>query len=261
MEDIDPPREERGASKAIYDALSQHGLASDEAILVQSQQLDHYANAIDQLTFAIYPCSCNRHRIKALNGIYDGHCRRHFLSTGEATALRLKIDQLPIKKQIEAESYDDIFQGRQQQSLAQSVGDFILRRKDNLFAYQLAVVVDDIRQKITHVIRGYDLLESTPRQRYLFMMLGSQPPEFGHIPVATNSQGQKLSKQHHAKPLDLNQPLQNLYDALNFLNLTVPREITDSQHGVQQLLDWAVDHWHRALVAGKDKIVVDDRFY
>ena len=93
------------------------------------------------------------------------------------------------------------------------------------------------------------------------MMLGSQPPKFGHIPVATNSQGQKLSKQHHAKPLDLNQPLQNLYDALSFLNLTVPREITDSQHGVQQLLDWAVDHWHRELVAGKDKIIVDNRFY
>ena len=261
MEDIDPPREERGAREAIYDALNRHGLASDETVLVQSQQLNHYANAIDQLAFAVYPCNCNRHRIKALSGIYDGHCRRHCPSIGEATALRLKIDQLPVKKRIEAESYDDIFQGRQQQSLAQSVGDFILRRKDNLFAYQLAVVVDDIRQKITHVIRGYDLLESTSRQRYLFLMLGSQPPEFGHIPVAVNAQGQKLSKQHHAKPLDLNQPLQNLYDALNFLNLTVPAEITDSQYGVQQLLNWAIDHWHRGLIAGKQQIIVDNRFY
>ena len=145
--------------------------------------------------------------------------------------------------------------------MAQSVGDFIVRRKDKLFAYQLAVVVDDIKQQITHVIRGYDLLSSTARQRYLFLMLGSQPPEFGHIPVAVNAQGQKLSKQHHAKALDLNNPLQNIYDALAFLNLPIPAEITDSNCGVKQLLNWAIVHWQRKLIAGKQRAAVHERFY
>lgn len=261
LEDIDPPREQRGARKAIYDALDRHGLHSDEAICRQSRQLEFYADAIMQLGAAAYPCSCNRRRIQRLNGVYDGHCRRSPPTSDKATALRLKIDRLPPAQLAQAENYCDIFQGRQRQSLAAEVGDFILRRKDNLFAYQLAVVVDDIRQRITHVIRGYDLLSSTARQRYLFFMLGSQPPSFGHLPVATNAQGQKLSKQHHAKPLDLDRPLQNLYDVLAFLNIAVPVEVIEGRYNVQQLLRWAVRYWHRECIAGKQHMVAHRKFY
>lgn len=172
------------------------------------------------------------------------------------TSLRLNLTALPTIKCRLAEHYQDIFQGEQQQSLQREVGDFILRRKDGLIAYQLAVVVDDISQNITHIIRGSDLLSSTPRQRYLTQLLQGQFPDYGHIPVATNAIGQKLSKQHKAKGIDDQRAFDNVCQALTFLHHPPPSEIVDNRN-IDELLTWATLYWQRQNVPSAMSLVID----
>ncbi len=260
MEDLDPPREIPGAANEILNSLDAHGLHWDGDILYQSQRNSAYLDAIKflQQQGLLYPCYCTRKAVAAQGNIYLGKCRdktdplaflKQDLSlvkeSEKASALRLKVSDLGDRyKNIPTTiNFSDIFFGEQAFDLKKESGDFIVRRKDRLFAYQLAVVVDDIFQGITHVIRGSDLLDSTPQQLFLFQLLAATPPRFGHVPVATNDRGQKLSKQHGATSISDKDAELNLKRALKFLGQTLPD--TDDQLKVSELLTWACKHWDR----------------
>ncbi len=248
IEDLDPPREQPGAATTILDCLQAHGLHWDGDVIFQSQRLDDYARVLDTLSSEqlTYPCNCSRQDIQTMGGIYDGRCRRGAqMDDQTAVAIRLKVCQLPptyIHRAGDIVFYD-IFQGYQHQHLGMDVGDFIIRRKDGFFAYQLAVVADDIAQGITHVIRGSDLLDSTPRQIFLFHLLGTNVPKFGHIPLIVNQQGQKLSKQTSAPAIDNSCPSDNLFLALQCLRHNPPSQIRTA--APTDLLQWAISHWRR----------------
>lgn len=239
MEDLDPPREMAGAADSILQSLDAHGLHWHGEVLYQSQRLDAYDAQLQQLQQQqqVYRCNCNRQRIQAAGGIYDNHCRHLNIDTSPY-GIRLNLDAKPtISTDV---SFQDLIQGAQQQDISAQVGDFILKRKDGLFAYQLAVVMDDIEQKITHVIRGSDLLCSSARQIFLFQRLGASAPVFGHCPVATHADGQKLSKQNLAPGLENSLASDNLWRALSFLQLQPPNELRDAP--VQEQLHWAINN-------------------
>jgi len=244
MEDLDPPREQAGAAAAILTALEAHHLYWDEPVLFQSQRLNAYADALARLTHLTYQCTCTRQRISDLGGIYDGHCRqRKDIDTAQVSATRVYIEPTSL---VQLNTVDDIFLGNKANPLDNS-GDFIIRRKDGLFAYQLAVAVDDNYQGITHVIRGADLFDSTNRQRYLLHSLGYDEPLYGHTPLVMLDRENKLSKQTGAKPLDNHCAFDNLCHALVFLNHAPPEPISTSSD-IDTLLDWAIRHWQRARV-------------
>ncbi len=252
MEDIDPPRAERGAADSILHSLEAHHLFWDKDVLYQSTRLEAYQSALDQLKDKTYPCSCNRQRILDLGGRYDGHCLKSAPRPEEVSAIRLRTDQLTSHETAEAASFIDLYLGEQSYPLEHS-GDFIIRRKDGLFAYQLAVVVDDRFQNITHVIRGHDLIDSTSRQRYLHLLLNQvcshqlTLPEYGHTPLVLGKDGDKLSKQTKATPIDNQNAASNLLIALRFLNHPPPIDELD-QVNCEELLAWATLHWQRHKV-------------
>jgi len=236
MEDLDPPREPAGADLQILEQLVQLGLEWDGEILYQSSRLDSYQSAENQLTAAqlCYPCDCTRPQIKAMGSVYNGACRGKTTPPATGYAIRLKTEPLDIK-------IDDRVQGHYQSNIGTGTGDFVIRRKDKLFAYQLAVVVDDAFQGITHIIRGHDLIDSTPRQIYLQRLLGFSIPDYGHIPIVTDSLGQKLSKQQFATPVDATNARQLIHQALHYLGQSPPEP---NQHGTpRQQLEWGVEHW------------------
>ena len=239
MEDLDPAREPPEAAAQILSTLEAFGLHWDGSVLYQSQRLGAYADALADLQGRglMYRCDCSRLQIQAMGGVYDNRCRlRHLQPT--AGALRVVVPDQTF-------DFVDLIQGPQQQNLLCECGDFVLRRKDGLFAYQLAVVVDDAFQNVTHVVRGSDLLDSTPRQLYLQKLLGFPSPRYAHIPVAVNKGGQKLSKQHFAAPLDLQQPTAQLLSALQFLG-QLPAKDADPHLAIAtpaELLTWGTTHW------------------
>lgn len=218
LEDLDRPREQPGAADAILRALEKLGFEWDGPVLTQSARLARYRDVLEDLArrgFA-YPCGCTRREIEdsalAIDGsrIYPGTCR-HGLPPGKAArATRARTHRAPI-------GFADRFQGWVEQNVEQEVGDFVLLRADGLVAYQLAVVVDDMDQGVTDVVRGADLLESTARQIHLQRLLGARTPRYAHVPVALNAAGEKLSKQTGARPLDLADPRAELARARRFL--------------------------------------------
>lgn len=236
MEDLDPPREPAGAADIILAQLDALGLHWDGSVLYQSQRQDAYEEALRELQHSdlCFACDCSRQRLRALNSVYDGHCREHKPEPGKKTALRIKI--LP-----ERFTFIDRIQGEYSQQLADDVGDFVIKRKDGLFAYQLAVVVDDAFQQITDIVRGYDLLDSTPRQLYLQQCLKLATPRYAHIPVIVNNKGQKLSKQHFATPIDAQNGPFLLHEALKFLGQRPDKKLC--QASCTELLQWGVEHW------------------
>ncbi len=247
MEDLDPIREPPQAASEILTALENLGLHWDQQVLYQSQRLDAYQTVLDDLgkqglTFA---CICSRQQIKAAGGVYPGTCRQQSAAPLTAHAIRLLVADITI-------NFDDIFQGQQQQQIKQEVGDFVIKRKDQLFAYQLAVVVDDYYQGITHIIRGTDLMESTARQIFLQQELHYPRPYYGHIPIIINDQGQKLSKQHFAKAIDSSKPEKQLYLALNYLGQNPPAELI--YENVEKILSWAITNWKRDLIPSCSEI-------
>jgi len=235
MEDLDPAREPPKAAEHILRSLELHGLVWDGPVLYQSERLDAYSEALDllQQQHRLFACKCSRQHIMAHGGIYDGHCRDRGVSRAGA-ALRVRVDDTVI-------AFDDRIQGPQQQSLLSDCGDFVLLRKDGLFAYQLAVVVDDAYQGITDIVRGSDLLESTARQKFLQNLLQLPGPRYAHVPVAVNEQGQKLSKQHFARPLDLARSVAALHQALSFLGQKPEPALLSGT--TQDVLDWGTAHW------------------
>jgi len=208
----------------------------DGEVLYQSSRLDAYAQALGSLQEQglCYPCDCTRGQIRAMGNVYDGSCRNRVIPPKKPYAIRLKTDTTPI-------GFVDIIQGRFSQQLEDDVGDFALMRKDELFAYQLAVVIDDEYQNITHIVRGWDLLNSTPRQIYLQKCLGYKQQKYAHIPIIVDELGQKLSKQAFAPSIETDKATEALFLALQLLGQAPPREIKHENPG--SLLDWAVLNW------------------
>ena len=244
IEDIDPPREVDGASDTILKQLESHGLHWDDSVIYQSNQTKHYFEALENLAARqlTYPCACTRQRLSQLNGVYDSKC--HNLNLADKnTSLRLSISDSLEATGLKNDriNFCDAIMGDYSQSLIQSVGDFVLRRRDGLFSYQLAVVIDDYLQGITEIIRGFDLIDSTPRQILIQQCLGYKIPSYGHIPLAMNNLGQKLSKQHHAKQLPQKSEHKQLWLALEWLQQQPPKEIQDSP--VEEIISWGIQHW------------------
>lgn len=267
IEDLDPPREKIGAGTSILNTLESHGLMWDDSILYQSRRLEGYQEAFEQLKESIYPCSCTRQDLSAMNGHYNGHCRHLSLSVNTTASWRLNTNLHPHLLPL-SEHFDDVFLGPKNHSL-HSIGDFILKRKDALFSYQLAVVVDDLFQQITHIIRGQDLLDSTYWQQHLYLLLttakppthlsGRQLPQYGHTPLVLDVNKHKLSKHTKATPIEMAGSVENLIAACTFLGHKPPKEFTPTkerrtlavnnklQH-CTEIIDWAIENWHRPNV-------------
>jgi glutamyl-Q tRNA(Asp) synthetase len=225
MEDLDPPRAAKGAADDILRTLEAYGFEWDGGILCQSRRRDAYEAALDALrqTGALYACGCTRREIadSSVHGIegpvYPGTCRAGLAAGRSARALRVRTDNVVI-------GFEDRVQGRQRSQLEREIGDFVVRRADGFHAYQLAVVVDDAEQGITEVVRGADLLTSTPRQIHLQHLLGLATPGYLHVPAVLNAHGEKLSKQTRAESLARTDPVPVLWRALVFLGQCPPPE-------------------------------------
>jgi glutamyl-Q tRNA(Asp) synthetase len=251
MEDLDPPRELAGAADAILRCLEDYGLEWDDSVLYQSQRWDIYEDYLNRLRQQdlLYPCDCTRQDLQTMGGIYNGRCRTRHVDNSLPHAHRLKLYDLPAGFSYNDElRFTDVIQGEQFQNLRTQAGDQILKRKDGLYAYQLAVVVDDIEQGITHTIRGSDLLEVTARQIFLFQLLDAAVPAFGHVTLANQPNGQKLSKQNLAPALALKDAGTNLWQALAFLGQNPPRELCGAKP--TELLDWGKANWKRNAIRG-----------
>ena len=225
MEDLDTPRNVSGADAVILHQLETLGMHWDGEVIYQSRRLDLYQHAFDRLLSLnlVYPCGCTRREIadsvlRAQGHFpegerpYPGTCRSGLPTGRQTLSWRLRVPEGQI-------DFNDRWLGAMAQNVAQAVGDFVLRRADGIWAYQLAVVVDDAHQGVTHVVRGEDLLSSTARQLLLGGMLGLAPVEYLHVPLVTDGTGQKLSKQNGAAALDLTDPLsvlQRAWGALGF---------------------------------------------
>ncbi|WP_051083998.1 tRNA glutamyl-Q(34) synthetase GluQRS [Gilvimarinus chinensis] len=252
IDDIDPPREQPGAADHILTTLEAHGLHWDGEVLWQSQRTAAYLELLSRLEQSdlTYPCDCTRQDVKAMGGVYNGHCRNTRPTNKGQTAWRLKLYGLPepVSHLPHLLHFSDLFAGPQEQNLAQEVGDAIVVRKDGLFGYQLAVVADDIYQGVTHVVRGNDLLPVTARQIRFFELLQQKPPLYGHIPTVCGADGRKLSKQNQAPALDNRKANANLWQALVHLRQNPPLELAHSD--CASLLHWATHHWRRDALAG-----------
>lgn len=242
IEDLDTPRTVSGAASDILGTLEAYGLHWDEDIIYQSRRAAVYEEAFHRLkdAGAVYPCACSRKEIadSALQRgdelVYPGTCRSGITQGKTARAWRVRVNDAPI-------NFCDRLQGNITQNLVSEIGDFVVKRADGLFAYQLAVVVDDTAQGITDVVRGADLLYSTPRQIYLQGLLGLTTPAYMHLPVAVNAQGEKLSKQTLAQPVAKSSAPSTLFDALVFLRQRPPAELRLGT--IKQILDWATANW------------------
>jgi len=247
MDDLDPPRVVPGAADDILRTLEACGMEWDGDVVYQSARSDAYHSALHRLREKglVYPCACSRREIadSAITGVegpvYPGTCRGGIAGSRGARALRLDSRGAAI-------AFEDALQGRIASALEQEFGDFVLYRSDGVYAYQLAAVVDDAGEGITDIVRGADLLGSTPRQIYVQQLLGLPQPRYAHLPVAVNAAGEKLSKQTLAAPLDAAQPLPALVAALSFLGQQPPRGLASAT--VRELWDWAMRNWSLAHV-------------
>lgn len=215
LDDLDEPRSEPGADRAILHALECHGLYWDGPVVRQSNHGERYAAALDTLAQAgtLFYCRCSRKDLRD-TVIYPGTCRGQRTPRPDC-AVRVRAAEAAVE-------FDDLLLRPQRVDLAQDTGDFVVRRRDGLTAYQLATAVDDGDPAITRVIRGRDLLDSTPRQIFLMRQLGLTIPRYGHIRVLVDAHGQKLSKSTHAAALDLSRPADNVARVLRLLGQTVP---------------------------------------
>lgn len=243
IEDIDTPRVQPGATDSIINTLAAFGFKWDGDIMYQSQRNKAYLEAFNRLNHQqlLYPCTCTRKEIAdsstvmGIEGIvYPGTCLHHAIKQNHPIAWRIKTEDKPM-------CFYDAIQGNITQNLQSDIGDFVLKRADGIFTYQLAVVVDDAEQGITHVVRGSDLLNSTTRQIFLQQLLGFDTPHYVHIPVVTNPHGEKLSKQTLATALSLTNIQQQLYDAFCFIGLAPPTTIKNATP--KEMWRWAIAHW------------------
>jgi glutamyl-Q tRNA(Asp) synthetase len=247
IENLDPSREIPGASTEILSTLEIFGMEWDSEVVYQSRRKEAYQAALALLKSRnlIYPCACSRKEIAdssiiGIDGpVYPGICRDNLPDTARAQALRVRTGNNLIE-------IEDGLRGLIRQRLESDIGDFVLRRADGIFAYQLAVVVDDAEQGVTHVVRGKDLLNSTPRQVHLQQLLGYSTPAYMHLPVVVNTQGEKLSKQTHAAPVTTVHPVSQLMMVVRFLGQKPPAELIESN--VVSFWKWAIKNWKSELI-------------
>ncbi|AWB67042.1 tRNA glutamyl-Q(34) synthetase GluQRS [Saccharobesus litoralis] len=235
IEDIDPPREPKGAADSILFTLDSLGLHWDDSVFYQSQRNQAYLTQLNDwlATKQAYACSCTRRRLKSLSGQYDQHCLTANLPIS-GNAVRF-LNHSPIQQ------FNDGFLGKQIAKNTKFSEDFLIHRRDGLFAYQLAVVLDDIEQGVTHVVRGQDILETTFWQIVLFHQLHKTPPTYCHIPLVMAEDGRKLSKQNHAPAVSLAEKSQLLVNALRFLKQPILDEY--QQVPPDKLLTLATQNW------------------
>ncbi len=247
IEDVDAPRTVPGAADGILRTLEHFGFEWDGPVVWQSRRTDAYRAAFEQLRAAgrVFACACTRKEIAdsalARDGTrrYPGTCRDGLPLGRGARAWRLRVEPGVV-------SFDDAVQGRIDEDVAADVGDFVLLRADGLFAYQLAVVVDDAEAGVSEVVRGADLLDSTARQILLQRLLGHPTPAYAHLPVASNAAGEKLSKQTLARAVEGSDPARVLVDALDFLGQQPPPGLAAA--GLAAVWAWARQHWSMARV-------------
>lgn len=248
IEDIDKPREVPGSVDTILDGLQRFGLFWDQdpnttseqqyrQCLVQSSRQERYQHIFDQLKKHnhLYTCHCTRKGIKKLGGIYLGQCRdkNHEF---DQHAVRLK-------QHFKHGQFEDLLQGHIEVDKHLVNEDYIIKRTGGLFAYQLVVVIDDIDQGITEVVRGADIMELTPRQINLFNLFGVTPPSYLHLPLIVSEDGKKLSKQNHAPALNCDDPIPELIKALTCLGLPTENTTWLSSSSVTEIIEWAIKNW------------------
>jgi len=260
MEDVDTLRTVPGAAEDILRTLEDFGFEWDDAVVWQSQRLDAYAATLQQLKESglAYACACSRREIgdsatrTAIDGgrVYPGTCRNGLPAGSAARAWRLRTTG-------DETAFEDRLQGRIAQRLEQDVGDFVLLRADGLHAYQLAVVVDDAAQGITQVVRGADLLDSTPRQIWLQRCLSLPTPSYAHLPVACNAAGEKLSKQTRAPGLRRERAAAELTSALAFLGQQPPPELAAAR--LDEVWRWAFAHWRFDRIPRQRNVLVQSK--
>jgi glutamyl-Q tRNA(Asp) synthetase len=254
IEDLDPPREMPGAAEGILRTLETYGFEWDGPVEYQSRRHAFYEAALEQLKRdgMLYPCGCTRKEIAdsaiaGLDGpVYPGTCRNGLAPGKQARAWRVHADTEEI-------TFEDGIQGTTRQNLRRDVGDFVLKRADGFYAYQLAVVVDDADQGMTHIVRGSDLLDSTSRQIHLQRLLGYPHPHYAHLPVAANEAGEKLSKQTCAEPLPRDRVVEKLWQALDFLGQQPDRTLLDASR--DELWQWARSVWRLGAIPRQRSIV------
>jgi len=246
IDDLDPKRVVPGAERSIIEVLQLFGLRWDGPVLYQSMRRSAYAQAIGQLKMAshAFECGCTRRESQqgplGIEGpIYPGTCRNGLPPGRAARSLRLRVADIDVVCR-------DAVQGQYGQHLARDVGDFVIRRADGITAYQLATVVDDAAQSVGEVVRGADLLSSTPRQIYLQRVLDLPVPAYAHLPVLVDAQGEKLGKSTGALALSATTASTQLWDCLSFLGQAPPDVLRGAT--VTRLLAWAVDNWSLAHV-------------
>jgi len=259
LEDLDPPREMPGAADDILRTLEAFGFEWDGEVQYQSRRYDLYAEALRDLERqdAVYGCGCSRREIAdsstaGVEGpIYPGTCRGGLPAGRQVRAVRVRTPD-------ESVTFQDAWQGQIGRNLARDYGDFVVKRADGLWAYQLAVTVDDADQGISHVVRGADLLESTPRQIHLQHLLGVATPEYAHAPVVMNTRGEKLSKQTGAVALDTRAAVPALWQALSQLGQMPLAELNDGD--LDNFWAWAIANWRPAnvLAVGHERCRADN---
>ena len=251
IEDIDPPREQSGASDEIIEALQRYGFEWDGDVIFQSTNRAAHETALKSLIEQglAYRCRCSRRDLEnaprgALGIVYPGFCRNG-CDAGDA-AIRLRTNDAVV-------AFEDALQGRVAQRLESESGDFVVRRRDGLIAYHLAVVVDDEIQGVTEVVRGIDLIDSTPRQIFLQNLLGYRSPDYAHIPVIIHPNGDKLSKLTGAPGIPFDSVSKTLCAAFHALRLKPPAALSTA--GLSDLWIWARNAWQMEKLAGCKKIV------
>ena len=259
MEDLDPPREIPGAADDILRTLDALGMNWDGSVVYQSQRRHYYDDALADLERLgyTYGCACTRKEVadssmKSGSGsVYPGTCRSGIPQGRSTRSIRVLVYDNNI-------TIEDRLQGTLRQQLAKDVGDFIVRRADQLIAYQLAVVVDDAEQAISHVVRGADLFDTTPRQVHLQQLLDYPRPAYLHIPMAMKTDNDKLSKQTHAAAVDPANWSTVLRDALTFLSQELPESIEDASQ--TEFWRWAIEHWNTDALPATRSIMASSAY-
>ncbi len=250
IEDVDITRAIEGEDINILNTLESFSFEWDGEIIYQSQQTHHYQDALDYLTSQglTFPCICSRKELSAINSdIYPGTCRHRQFPEDKPHAIRLLAKDTTTL-------FNDLVMGEQLQNIPQQCGDFVIKRRDGLFAYQLAVVVDDEQQGITEIVRGADLLNSTPRQIYLQQLLDYSTPHYCHLPLAVDATGSKISKSEGATYVDIKQKEKLLVKALDFLGQKPDSDLHLSN--IDDIWLWAIKHWHIEHVPKQKKVPI-----
>ncbi|MGR9115793.1 MAG: tRNA glutamyl-Q(34) synthetase GluQRS [Gammaproteobacteria bacterium] len=256
IDDIDTPRNVAGASDDILWTLETFGLYWDGGVYYQSQQLDYYQAWLNRLKnkHLLYPCTCSRKtlaqatRSKCHPEHYPGICKNKTFPQTRPYATRIRVEHGTIE-------FFDALHGNLSENLATRHGDYIIKRKDQIFAYQFAVVIDDYAQQVNHIVRGADLLDSTPKQIYLQQQLELPRTNYMHVPLITDQHGNKLSKQTFAQAVDRNNPRRVLFKLLELLRQSPPSELADCS--LTEILEWGITHWKPSSLNNIETIYPD----